>query len=90
MLLKVVGVLVFGTDDQKELRALNRIIHHRPEGIARGRPSARRDLAGHAPSPGALSLDSWGQASWLREHSAGVGCHRKSGRTSCKRGRRGV
>ena len=34
MLLKVVGVLGSGKDDQKELRVLNRIIRHRPEGIA--------------------------------------------------------
>ena len=34
VLLKVVGVLGSGKDDQKELRVLNRDIRYRPEGIA--------------------------------------------------------
>ena len=34
VLLKVLGVLGSGKDDQKELRVLNRAIRYRPEGIA--------------------------------------------------------
>jgi hypothetical protein len=34
VLLKVVGVLGFGTGGQKELRVFNRITRYRPEGIA--------------------------------------------------------